>query len=114
MLIINLLWKGPFDVMAMVCRHGYKNSVGMFGKSLSSGQLYQLHNLYKEVRDDIKIYLFVDNDKAGLSSFKNNVKILQEMGFKNVYKMVLDGAKVQWRLIKERWILHMKMQNYNQ
>lgn len=88
------IMEGPFDVMSMVCRHGYKNSVGMFGKNISSGQLYQLYSLYKEVRDDIKIYLFVDNDEAGLSAFENNVKMLQEIGFKNVYKMVLeDGAK---------------------
>ena len=85
--------EGPFDVMKMVLKHGYKNTVGMLGHSLSKGQLYQLYQLYKDALDRIKIYLIVDNDEAGLKNFENNVKSLQELGFRCIYKMIIDGAK---------------------
>ena len=94
--------EGPFDVMKMVLKHGYKNTVGMFGHSLSKGQLYQLYQLYENVREKIKIYLLVDNDEAGLKGFENNVKNLQELGFRNIYKMVLEGAKDAGEATKEQ------------
>jgi DNA primase len=94
--------EGPFDVMKMVLKHGYKNTVGMFGHSLSKGQLYQLYQLYENVREKIKIYLLVDNDEAGLKGFENNVKSLQELGFKNIYKMLLEGAKDAGEATKEQ------------
>ena len=84
--------EGVFDVMKMV-KYGYKNAIGMFGHSLSRGQLYQLYQLYKDVMARIKVYLIVDNDEAGLRGFENNIKSLQELGFKNIYKMVIDGVK---------------------
>lgn len=94
--------EGPFDVMKMVLKHGYKNTVGMFGHSLSKGQLYQLYQLYENIREKIKIYLLVDNDEAGLKGFENNVKSLQELGFRNIYKMVLEGAKDAGEATKEQ------------
>ncbi|WP_213818959.1 toprim domain-containing protein [Garciella nitratireducens] len=94
--------EGPFDVMKMVLKHGYKNTVGMFGHSFSKGQLYQLYQLYENVREKIKIYLLVDNDEAGLKGFENNVKSLQELGFRNIYKMVLEGVKDAGEATKEQ------------
>ena len=94
--------EGPFDVMKMVLKHGYKNTVGMFGHSLSKGQLYQLYQLYENVREKIKIYLLVDNDEAGLKGFENNVKSLQELGFRNIYKMILEGVKDAGEATKEQ------------
>jgi len=93
--------EGVFDVMKMV-KYGYKNTVGMFGHSLSRGQLYQLYKLYKDVMDKIKVFLLVDNDEAGLKGFENNVKSLQELGFKNIYKMVIEGAKDAGEATKEQ------------
>jgi 5S rRNA maturation endonuclease (ribonuclease M5) len=94
--------EGPFDVMKMVLKHGYKNTVGMFGYSISRGQLYQLYELCKDARDKIKIYLLIDNDEAGLKSFENNVKSLQELGFRYIYKMVLEEAKDAGEAKKEQ------------
>ncbi len=93
--------EGPFDVIKMV-KYGYKNTVGMFGHSLSRGQLYQIYQLYKDVRDKISVYLIVDNDEAGLKGFENNVKSLQELGFRNIYKMILEGAKDAGEATKEQ------------
>lgn len=94
--------EGPFDVMKMVLKHGYKNTVGMFGHSISRGQLYQLYELCKDARDKIKIYLLIDNDEAGLKSFENNVKTLQKLGFRYIYKMVLEEAKDAGEAKKEQ------------
>ncbi|MBH1941085.1 toprim domain-containing protein [Mobilitalea sibirica] len=93
--------EGPFDVMKMVCHHGYENTVGMFGKDLKSGQLYQLYKLFKDNRENLKIHLFVDNDEAGIKAFEGNVKKLQELGFKNIYKMILKNGKDAAEATKE-------------
>lgn len=85
--------EGPFDVMKMVLKHGFVNTVAMFGHSLSTGQLYQLYASYYEIRSKVRINLFVDNDEVGKRFFEENVRKLQELGFKNVYKMILVGAK---------------------
>lgn len=85
--------EGSMDVLKMVTKHGYQKTVGMLGKDLGQGQLYALYNHYKDVRDSLKIYLFIDNDAAGLDAFETNVKKLQELGFTHIYKMLLDGAK---------------------
>ncbi|MGL4731532.1 MAG: toprim domain-containing protein [Clostridium sp.] len=90
---IIFVCEGTVDVLKMVTKHNYQKTVGMLGKDLGQGQLYVLYNHYKEVRDKVKIYLFVDNDKAGLDAFETNVKKLQELGFTQIYKMVLDGVK---------------------
>lgn len=84
--------EGPIDVLKMVTKHGYQKTVAMMGRDLGIGQLYVLYNHYKDVRDKVKIYLFVDNDKAGLDAFETNVEKLQELGFTQIYKMVLEGA----------------------
>ena len=94
--------EGPFDVMKMVLKHGYKNTVGMLGHSLSRGQLYQLYELYKDKTDTIKVYLLVDNDEVGLKNFEKNVKSLQELGFKNIYKMIIEGVKDAGEATKEQ------------
>lgn len=94
--------EGPFDVMKMVLKHGYKNTVGMFGHSLSKGQLYQLYQLYKDTRDKVKVYLLVDNDEVGLKNFENNVKSLQDLGFRYIYKMIIEGAKDAGEATKEQ------------
>lgn len=93
--------EGPFDVMKMVCHHEYENTVGMFGKDLKSGQLYQLYQLFKDNRENLKIHLFVDNDEAGIKAFEENVKKLQELGFKNIYKMILKNGKDAAEATKE-------------
>lgn len=88
-----IIVEGPFDVMGMKVHHGYKNTVAMMGKVLSSGQLYKLYSLYKDRRYSVKVYLFIDNDEAGLNAFEKNVQLLQEVGFTNVYKIILQDAK---------------------
>lgn len=93
--------EGPFDVMKMVCKHDYKNTVGMFGKDLKNGQLYQLYQLCKDKIDNVKIYMFVDNDDAGIKSFEKNVEKLQEIGFEKVYKMILNDGKDAAEATKE-------------
>ena len=103
--------EGPFDVMKMVLKHGYKNTVGMLGHSLSRGQLYQLYELYKDKTDTIKVYLLVDNDEVGLKNFEKNVKSLQELGFKNIYKMIIEGVKDAGKPQRNRWIRHIKVPN---
>lgn len=85
--------EGPFDVVAMVCKHGYNNTVGMFGKNLKNGQLFQLYSLYKDKRDSLEIHLFVDNDGPGLKAFEDNVRKLQELGFTKINKMILSRGK---------------------
>lgn len=93
--------EGPFDVMKMV-KHGYRNTVAMFGSSLSKGQILQMYLLYQDVTEDIKIYLVVDNDEAGLKGFENNVKSLQELGFRHIFKMSVVGAKDVGEATKEQ------------
>lgn len=97
-----IITEGLFDVAKMVLKHGYKNTVGMMGSTVSKGQLFQLYELYKDVRETIKIYLFVDNDETGLRTFEKNVKELQEVGFKNVYKMILTEGKDAGEATKEQ------------
>jgi hypothetical protein len=82
--------EGGFDVCKMT-KYGFSNTCGMLGSTLSTGQLYLIYSLYKNLRDKIRIYLFIDNDETGREKFKVNMMNLQSMGFRNIYKMQLNG-----------------------
>lgn len=99
--------EGTTDVVTMVNKYGYAPTVGMMGKELGLGQLYQLYTHYKDVRDTVKIYLFIDNDAAGLQGMETNIKYLQELGFTKLYKMVLnhgnDAADSCYQQVKDAY-----------
>ncbi|MFL0270116.1 toprim domain-containing protein [Candidatus Clostridium radicumherbarum] len=99
--------EGTLDVVSMADEYGFRQTVGMMGKELGLGQLYQLYKHYKDIRDKVEIYLFIDNDNAGRQGMETNIKHLQELGFTQLYKMVLkngnDAADSCYQQVKDAY-----------